>query len=344
MTSMKPELGKGAATTGLARSGPAGAGLTGAGLTDAVPADAGPTDATGIERAMRSTSPDPNRDSFLNMVAEKLGRQRRRPWDVVHPDFGPHPAEDRNGREGRYEGGRGEPAGQHTRLSEPHPAESEQTVPEQTGPHPAGPEQTEDLVTRFIRVFESQKGHAVRVHGAGGVRHALSDIIRASRVKRAVVWDDDRIDQFGVLDYLAGQGVAAHRWPGDGEGRHTEREDTRADRGAWAKIAESSQIGITWADGVCAETGTILLQNHAGHGRLVSLLPRHHVAIFEARQIVPRLTGLMAELHRLAEEDALPAYTNFIAGPSGSADIAMEYIQGVHGPGTVTAIIVEEEV
>ena len=282
----------------------------------------------------RSTSPDSERESFLNMVAERLGRQRRSPWDIVHPDFGLHPAENRNGREGRYEGGRGEPAGQHTRLSEQQPAESEQTVPEQT----------EDLVTRFIRVFESQKGHAVRVHGAGGVRHALSDIIRASRVKRAVVWDDDRIDQFGVLGYLTGQGVAAHRWPGDGEGRHTEREDTRAGRGAWTKIAESSQIGITWADGVCAETGTVLLQNNGGHGRLVSLLPRHHVAIFEARQIVPRLTGLMAELHRLAEEDALPAYTNFIAGPSGSADIAMEYIQGVHGPGTVTAIIVEEEV
>ncbi len=79
-----------------------------------------------------------------------------------------------------------------------------------------------------------------------------------------------------------------------------------------------SEMGITGANFVVAETGTIVLVSNEGNARMVTTLPRVHVAVAGIDKIVPdwdALTVLLKLLARSATGQKLSAYTSFITGP-----------------------------
>jgi L-lactate dehydrogenase complex protein LldF len=87
----------------------------------------------------------------------------------------------------------------------------------------------------------------------------------------------------------------------------------------------TADVGITGANfGVC-ETGTVCLVTNEGNGRLVSALPRAHIAVMGMERLVESLADLAVLLRLLARSGTgqkLTTYTTLLTGPrrDGEAD------------------------
>jgi L-lactate dehydrogenase complex protein LldF len=84
------------------------------------------------------------------------------------------------------------------------------------------------------------------------------------------------------------------------------------------EVFRTADVGITGANfGVC-ETGSICLVTNEGNGRLVSSLPRVHVAVLGMERLVPTLSDLAVLLKLLGRSGTgqrLTTYTTLITGP-----------------------------
>jgi L-lactate dehydrogenase complex protein LldG len=102
----------------------------------------------------------------------------------------------------------------------------------------------------------------------------------------------------------------------------------------------SDAIGVTGAFAAIAETGTLMFASGPDTPSTVSLLPETHVAVLEARRIVPHMEDAWA-LAR-AEFGQLPRAINFVSGPSRTADIDQTIVMGAHGPYRVHIVVVRD--
>ena len=104
--------------------------------------------------------------------------------------------------------------------------------------------------------------------------------------------------------------------------------------------ADVGLTGVTWA---VAETGSLVLTAGAQSGRMTSLAPLVHVALIRRNQIVADLCDLFGPgglgSAAAAAGGRLPSGCVLITGPSKTADIELNLVTGVHGPGFVHAII-----
>jgi L-lactate dehydrogenase complex protein LldG len=100
------------------------------------------------------------------------------------------------------------------------------------------------------------------------------------------------------------------------------------------------RVGITGADAALAATGSLVLLTGAGKPRLASLLPPVHIAIIHLNQILADMETWVATLHEAGlEEFRECASAMIVSGPSRTADIAMQLMLGMHGPGELHIII-----
>jgi L-lactate dehydrogenase complex protein LldF len=79
-----------------------------------------------------------------------------------------------------------------------------------------------------------------------------------------------------------------------------------------------ADMGITGANFAVAETGTVVLVTNEGNGRMVTSLPRIHVAVMGMEKVIPSMTDLMvflALLARSATGQKLSSYTTLVRGP-----------------------------
>ena len=79
----------------------------------------------------------------------------------------------------------------------------------------------------------------------------------------------------------------------------------------------TADMGITGANFVVAETGSTLIVTNEGNGRLVTTLPRVHVAITGIEKVVPTLedvTTLLRLLPRSATGQSISNYVSFTTG------------------------------
>jgi L-lactate dehydrogenase complex protein LldG len=126
-------------------------------------------------------------------------------------------------------------------------------------------------------------------------------------IRRATVWDTSNLSQLGITEKLRPLGV--------------ELIPPNASKHEMALC----DLGITEADYILRETGTLVLHSSAEKPRAVSLLPRIHLAV-----IRPEL--LRADMHQVFAEAKDSHYLVFITGPSRTADIELTVTLGVHGP------------
>jgi L-lactate dehydrogenase complex protein LldG len=94
-------------------------------------------------------------------------------------------------------------------------------------------------------------------------------------------------------------------------------------------------LGISWAIGAIAETGTVLLTSR--EGRRGQLLPPSHLVFIPQEKMYATLLEAMNAL-----KADLPAAIGLHSGPSKSADIGQIMVKGVHGPGRLVAAVLEE--
>jgi len=83
-------------------------------------------------------------------------------------------------------------------------------------------------------------------------------------------------------------------------------------------------MGITGVNFAIAETGTLVLVENEGNGRMSSTLPETLVALMGIEKVIPRLDDLPHFLEILARASTgqkLTCYTNFINGPRRDGDV-----------------------
>ena len=99
-------------------------------------------------------------------------------------------------------------------------------------------------------------------------------------------------------------------------------------------------VGITSAQWAIAETGTLVLEAERERHRLASLVPPVHIALIESDKIRRTMIEVLESLGR-TDKDQLSRTITFITGPSRTSDIELNLTIGVHGPGELYVIIIE---
>ena len=80
----------------------------------------------------------------------------------------------------------------------------------------------------------------------------------------------------------------------------------------------TADLGITGANFAVADTGTVVLVTNEGNGRMVTSLPRVHVAVMGVEKVIPSMTDLavfLAILAKSATGQKLSVYTTLVQGP-----------------------------
>ncbi|MCS7316243.1 MAG: lactate utilization protein [Bryobacterales bacterium] len=101
----------------------------------------------------------------------------------------------------------------------------------------------------------------------------------------------------------------------------------------------SADFGITTAEYALADTGSLALWASPEQTRLISVLPPVHVALVPASGLITGLDELLTLVPRPLENSSALV---LVTGPSRTADIEQILVRGVHGPGEIHVIVVEE--
>jgi len=193
-----------------------------------------------------------------------------------------------------------------------------------------------EALDRFRLEFERVAGVFHRARTAAEVPDIVLGIARERSAREVVSWDEASLG-LDLAPALGAAGLPVLAAHGVGEApRLRHREE-----------AARAAVGVTGADWVLAETGTLILLSGTGRPRSTSLLPPTHVAVFDRRRLLESLeqVGVVLEaLHADPGHSMSGAMINFITGPSRTADIELTLTRGVHGPKEVHAVFVDEPV
>jgi iron-sulfur cluster protein len=103
-------------------------------------------------------------------------------------------------------------------------------------------------------------------------------------------------------------------------------------------------MGISGANIALAATGTVGIVTNEGNGRLVTGLPPVHLALLGMDKVLPSLREAVPVLEVLAPSatgQRFTSYVSLITGPSRTADIESVLTLGVHGPGEVHIVLLD---
>ena len=105
----------------------------------------------------------------------------------------------------------------------------------------------------------------------------------------------------------------------------------------------AANVGITGANVVIAEEGSIGLIENEGNISLITRLPPKHIAIAGIDKVVPTWKDAITILRVMeAAFDLRGAYCSFIKGPSGTSDIRGLEVLGMHGAQEVHVVLVDD--
>jgi iron-sulfur cluster protein len=104
-----------------------------------------------------------------------------------------------------------------------------------------------------------------------------------------------------------------------------------------------ADVGMTGANVVAADTGTMFLIENEGNIRLVTSAPPIHIALIGMEKLVPTLTDAykVAEVTWRYANYTVPSYVSLISGPSKTGDIEKVTTYGAHGPKEVHVIFLD---
>ncbi|HEV8655106.1 MAG TPA: LUD domain-containing protein [Candidatus Limnocylindria bacterium] len=235
------------------------------------------------------------------------------------------------------------------------------------------------LIDRFTREAEAVGAKVYRAVDAEEARRVVTAICRAKKAKLVVKSKSMATEEIQLNEHLAANGITAvetdlGEWIIQLAGErpshliapaiHKTREEIAAlfakvvghpvsdDPAALVAIARDelresflkADVGITGGNILIADTGTLVLVTNEGNADLATSLPAVHIAVVGVEKVVPSLDDAAAVLKLLARSatgQKISTYTQFITGPSRSADIELKTQIGVHGPKELHFVLVD---
>lgn len=199
----------------------------------------------------------------------------------------------------------------------------------------------EARITQFVKHWELAGGHAHRLAAMKDAVLLIQDMVRHTEAKHLVMQDQPELEPIQTallrtkeeLQREEQQDINLTIWNAHG------LDD--AAKGRLVAAAAQADIGITAAHAAVSYTGSVVLPSSETSGRTVSLLPTMLIVIIPVSRLKTRLGEVLRPMDEwpLAER---PAGVHFVSGPSRSADIENDLTIGVHGPGIVHALLIEE--
>ncbi len=235
------------------------------------------------------------------------------------------------------------------------------------------------LIARFTEEAEAVGAKVYRAADAAEARRVVAAICRSKKAKLVVKSKSMATEEIDLNEHLESQGITAvetdlgewiiqlaHERPSHliAPAIHKTREEIAelfskvvghpvdSDPAALVAIARDklrdsflrADVGITGGNILIAETGTLVLVTNEGNADLATTLPATHIAVVGIEKIVPTLDDAVAVLKLLARSatgQKISTYTQFITGPSRSADIELKTEIGVHGPKELHFVLID---
>ena len=235
------------------------------------------------------------------------------------------------------------------------------------------------LIERFTEEAEAVGTKVYRAADAEAARRIVSGLCRAKKAKLVVKSKSMATEEIHLNEHLLEHGITpvetdlgewiiqlAHERPSHliAPAIHKTREEIAAlfsrvvgrpvdsDPATLVAIARTelresflkADIGITGGNILIADTGTLVLVTNEGNADLATSVPPVHIALVGIEKIVPSLDDAVAVLKLLARSatgQKISTYTQFITGPSRSADIELTLQVGVHGPKELHIVLLD---
>ncbi|TGE33033.1 LUD domain-containing protein [Desulfosporosinus sp. Sb-LF] len=164
---------------------------------------------------------------------------------------------------------------------------------------------------------------------------ALRESLKSNRVE---MLDTD------LGERIAGTKVDVHPWIASINTPISNKEQVAQIKEEIKERVAHMEYGITGAEAIVEQNGTITLLESEGNVRFTSNLPYNHIVVAGIDKIVPSLEDALAVCRAISVYGMgrdLLNYISFINGPSRTADIEFRMVQGMHGPKEVYVILLD---
>src|SRR5262249_19572571 len=203
------------------------------------------------------------------------------------------------------------------------------------------------LVAQLQQELDAVGGMVAHVHSAA---EAIAYVTRLAQEKDATLvvrWQSDLLDTLEIDAALRQHGVAVHATTLPAEALPAETSSATvmaARRQELRDMLARADLGLSDVDYVIAETGTLVLMAQTGQMRGVPLLPPVHVAVARTSQIIATLADFLLLVQQAGPDvqQALSSCVSFVTGPSRTGDIELKLTVGVHGPGELHLVLLDE--
>ena len=194
-----------------------------------------------------------------------------------------------------------------------------------------------ELLSRFESELAKVSGIAHHASSQDEMDLIFKGILDGAGAASVVLSRNPLLVELELGRRLRAWGKTVVEWPAGGEISPEAREAYRA-------ACFSAPVGITGVDWALAETGSLVVTSASEGSQLASLAPPVHVAFYRRNQLVESLDDILERLPvgRDLDDPAAGRSVVFVTGVSRTADIEQILIRGVHGPGELHAILVEE--
>ena len=184
----------------------------------------------------------------------------------------------------------------------------------------------ENFVQQFKQKYETLAGSAHLVASATEAADKVLSILREAAAQRVALGQLPEDFRQPLEQACAQAGLDVLTWP--------------FNRAELPQALDAIQVGVSWAAFAIAETGSLVELATDDAVRLVSALPRVHVGVFRATELLGTLGEAASRIRNFYAQNPRNATVSFISGPSRTGDIEMRLTLGVHGPAETHAVVI----
>ncbi|MPZ57692.1 MAG: lactate utilization protein [Rhizobiales bacterium] len=174
----------------------------------------------------------------------------------------------------------------------------------------------EERIALFRKMVAAADGTTTRLPNATDVPKEVAALLRAHNLPMAVRRGDD--PRLAALPWDHERTLTVSVGAADG----------------------NDLVGLSYAFGAAAESGTLMLLSGLDNPTTLNFLPDTHVVLVSAEDIAGDYESLWGRLRERYGAGVMPRAVNLITGPSRSADIGQTLILGAHGPRRLHVIVV----